>query len=126
MPEFKRAVSFACTFLGIDEKTVKIEFAFLPNSGGFENSGFFYHSKNKPIKIQIEKCLNKNAVIMAVFHELVHWQQCIRKAYSDGDFCWFGVKYCQPNNYTSYLNLPWEKEAREIAIKIAQKFWALN
>lgn len=63
---------------------------------------------------------------MAVFHELVHWQQCLRKAFGNDEFTWFKVKYCQPKNYGEYLNLPWEKEAREVAIKIAQKFWALN
>jgi hypothetical protein len=124
--EFERAIKFACSFLCIDYSTIKIEFAFLPATNGVQNNGFFFHTGNKPIKIQIEKALNKNAAIMAAFHELVHWQQCIREAYKEGDFSWFGVKYCQPKNYTEYLNLPWEKEAREVAIKIAQKFWAMN
>ena len=122
MPLFQEAVKFACQKLELDEKDIKIEFLFFKPSGFGPINGQFCHYKNVPYKIEIEKCLNGADAILTVFHELVHWQQCIKGAFNQGNQTWYGKKFSRANKLKDYLDLPWEVEARSMAKTMAEEW----
>ena len=72
----------------------------------------FYFSQ---VEIEIQKGIDEDDMITAIFHEIVHVKQGARKELVDTGFCtktWCGVEYiCITSTTKEYMAQPWEAEA---------------
>ena len=78
----------------------------------------------REIEITINKEETGDDLLTAVFHEVVHVVQDLRRwkrELSDGRMMWFNEDHTK----TTYYNQPWEKQAYELQEEILEK-WQKN
>lgn len=109
--------------LKLDRYDIKITFCVL-----FNGSGEF----SFPNKISIEQHLDESKIIMVLFHEIRHYYQHIRNMFDfdetkyytktkdsqyDGGYDENGKQFYNLFLYETYLNLPWELDAKEFEME---------
>lgn len=97
------AIVFASKYLGInDEVLLNISFT----SSIHPVFGFYEGLDDDEYQITINSKISYEDIVETLFHELVHLSQHIRGDFDQDMRMWKGKRYD-----SSYLDLPWEKEA---------------
>lgn len=113
-----KAVLFASEFLEIDE-TIEIDFG-----GDFDGdcAGYCEYDEDDGVTLFVNPKMSKNKIIVTLFHEFVHAKQYLNGELIAGEGLrpsrWFGEEYDG-----DYYNLPWEKEAYELELVMADIFF---
>ena len=113
-----KAVLFASEFLEIDE-SIEIDFA-----GDFSDdcAGYCDYDEDEGITLYVNPKMGKKSILITLFHEFVHAKQYINGELESGTGLkpsrWFGEEYSG-----DYYDLPWEKEAYELEVAMADIFF---
>ena len=85
-----------------------------------------YGNSSKTISIDIRRFKLKS-IVSTIIHEMTHAKQYLDKRlkFVDGKQLFENKIYPNPNkvSHETYLNLPWEIEAREMEKKYIEKVW---
>lgn len=88
--------------------------------------GYCLQVDNRTFEIEIQKGIDIDDMVTAVFHEIVHVKQGARKELVDTGFCtktWCGVEYiCITSTTKEYMAQPWEAEAYYLQEKLFMEY----
>ena len=84
---------------------------------------------NRTFEIEIQSGIDYANFVTAIFHEMVHVKQHVRKELVDNGFIkkWKGEEWiCMFTTVDQYMKLPWETEAYKVQEELYEKWKTIS
>ena len=84
---------------------------------------------NRTFEIEIQSGIDYADFVTAIFHEMVHVKQHVRKELVDNGFIkkWKGEEWiCMFTTVDQYMKLPWETEAYKVQEELYEKWKTIS